>query len=587
MTRGRDANFAYVDTGYDIDPATSHDGLGETQSLEEVFHSILRNVGSSRSATDVINASYDLADSVPALLAEYTTIAQLADTTDWAALVQDALDGSGLATDVVAAAGFDALVSTLRRAQGRGVDLATTLPGLVAVREFGTATDMATVLDYRLTRWLDTSRIAEPEDLIAGLFPVITGDFSPDVLLALNERRRAIETRCEVAIERAFEAGEPWVGELGAVPVDEAALDWRNHAVTVAAYRERWAVDDPYVALGTSPTTSAAQRAHHTRTRAALIELTPSNYGPDKDSSPTTLLRDGLYNPTSWSLATLDKQLNLAREAYRRAEASLGVAALIETLELQTLRDDVDDLDRRREASPNREALDVELNLARDAYRRAEASLGITDLIETLELQTLRDEAIAAEDAAHARRHQLDATLGHDVLEGEALSRDVAVVRSHIAWSDAVLADQARSEHPHDFARRRLEVEIRELRRRINAATPESAAVRGVNRDVVSDEREQLQYSLASLTADYELITDAGDNPLQLAHVFEAVGARHCVDTEWLADQRAALETLEAECTAQLAYEQRERAAVTTTSCELALEPEATVDRGFGIEPEL
>jgi conjugative relaxase-like TrwC/TraI family protein len=587
MTRGRDLNLAYVDTAYDIDPATSHDGLAETQSLEEVFRSILRNVGSSRSATDVINASFELADSVPALLAEYTTIVQLADTTDWVALVHDALDDTGLAGDVVAAGGFDALVSTLRRAQGRGIDLATTLPGLVAVRELGTATDMATVLDYRLTRWLDNVRSAAPDDLIAGLFPAAVGDFSPDVVTSLNERRRALETRCEVAIERAFEAGEPWVGELGPVPDGEAALDWRDHAVIVAAYRERWGIDNPYVALGTSPTSSTAQRAHHARARVALIELAPSNCGPDTHGSPTTLHRDGLSGPTSWSLATLDEQLNLAREAYRRAEASLGVAALIETLELQTLRDEIDDLKQRRAASPESAAFEVQLNLARETYQRAEASLGVAALIETLELQTLHDEAIAAEDAVNARRRQLNATLGHDVLEGEALSRDVAVVRSHIAWSDAVLADQARSEDPQLFARRRLEVEIRELRRQINAATPESAADRGVNRDVVSDEREQLQYSLATLTADYELITGAVDNPLQLAQVLEGVDARHCVDREWLAEQKAALAAIEAEDAAQLAYEQRERAAVTTTSYEPAYEPEPTVDHGFAIEPEL
>jgi hypothetical protein len=586
MTRGRDLNFAYVDNAHDIDPATSHDGLAETQSLEEVFRSILRNVGSDRSATDVIKASYELVDSVSALLDEYTTIVQFADTTDWVELVHNALDGPGLADDVVAATGFDTLVSTLRRAQGRGVDLATTLPCLVAVRELGTATDMATVLDYRLTRWLDASPSVDSEDLIAGLFPIISGNFSPDVVEALDERRRAIERRCEVAIERAFETGEPWVIELGAVPEGEAALHWRDDAVTVAAYRERWGVDNPYIALGDSPTTSAAQRAHHARARAALIKLAPSNCGPDTHGTPTTLHRDGLTGPTSWSLATLDEQLNLAREAYRRAEASLGIAALIERLELQTLRDDVNDLERRRETSPDRKPVKEQLNLARETYQRAEASLGVAALIETLELQTFRDEAIAAEDAAIARRHQLDAALGHDVLEGEALSRDVAVVRSHIAWSDAVLADQARSEDPHDFARRRLEVEIRELRSQINAATPNSAAVRRVNRDVISEEREQLRYSLASLTADYELINGAVDNPLHFAHVIEGVDARHCVDTKWLADQKAALAAFEVEDAAQLAYEQRERTTVTAMSCEGAYEPEPTIDRGFSVEPE-
>jgi conjugative relaxase-like TrwC/TraI family protein len=586
MTRGRHLNLAYVDTDYDVDPTTSHDGLAEAQSLEEVFASILRNVGSTRSATDVINASYDLADSVATLLGEYTTIAQLADTTDWETLITTTLSDPTLVEGLIAATGYDALVSTMQRARGRGVDLATVLPALVGVRELVSATDPATVLEYRLARWLDASPTVGPEDLIAGLFPVITGDFTDDVVAALDERASAIEARCEVAIERAFEAGETWVAELGPVPSGDDSLTWRDLAVTVAAYRERWSVNDPDTALGTRPTTSTAQRAHHARAHTALAALAPT-HDFDTPGSSATLHRDGPPSPTSWSLATLEEQLNLARENYRRAEASLGVAALIETLELQTLRDDVDDLEQRLEMSPDRETLDEQLNLARAAYQRAEASLGVAVLIEDIELQTLRDEAIAAEDAVNARRSALDATLGHDVLEGTALSRDVAVVRSRITWSDAVLADLARSEDPQVFARLRIEVEMRELRALINAATPESARVRGVNRDAVAEERAQLQYSLATLTADYELVTRAVDDSLELAHVLEVVDARHCVDTEWLSAQKTALAVLEAEGAARLAYEQRARTAVTMTSYEPALEPEPTVDRGFGIEHDL
>jgi hypothetical protein len=181
----------------------------------------------------------------------------------------------------------------------------------------------------------------------------------------------------------------------------------------------------------------------------------------------------------------------------------------------------------------------------------------------------------------------LDGALGHDVLEGTALSRDVDIVRSRIAWCDAILADQARSEDPHDFARRRLEVEIRELRTQINAAVPESAAVRGVNRDVISEERAQLQHSLASLTADYELITGAVDDSLELARAFADVAARHTVDTGWLTAQKDALAVLEAEDAAQLIYEQRERTTITVTSHDQAYESEPTIDRGFSMEREL
>ena len=588
MTRGRDANLAYVDTGYDVDPATSHDGLSQTPSLEDVFRAILRNVGSSRSATDVRSSAFDRADSVATLLAEYTSIAQLCDSIDWAALVHNAISDSGLADDIVAATGFDALVSTMRRAQdrgvGRGVDLATTLELLVNVRELGSAADVATVLDYRLTRWLEASKSVGSENLIAGLFPETIGDYSPDVVSALDERRRAIETRCEVVIERAFEAGEAWIRELGAVPEGKAALAWRDVAVTVAAYRERWNIDDRRCALGHNPAASATQRAHFTRARAAL-DAAPWRTGSDELRPPSTLSRQGSYDPTSWSLATLNDQLHLARETYRRAEASLGIATLIAEIELRACGADVDDLERRRQFSPDSAVLDELLVLARDGYQRAEASSEVSALIEELELRTLRDEATAAEDAVDERRHQLDTALGHVVLVRSALSRDVDAVRSHLAWGDAVVADQARSTSPHDFARRRLEVEIRNLRKRISAATPESAAVRGVNRDAVSEEREQLQHSLAARTVDYQIVTGALEDGTQLARVVADVATRHRVDPKWLAVQKSALGAIEFEAAAQMAYETRGRPTnAMTTLDEPALAPEPTIADGFGID---
>jgi conjugative relaxase-like TrwC/TraI family protein len=586
MTRGRDANLAYVDTAFDVDPATSHDGLGHTQSLNEVFGAILRNVGSTRSATDVMVTTCELADSVITLLAEYTTIAQLADMTGWTAIVHDALVDTGYADDVVAAGGFDALVSTMRRAHARGVDLAVTLPDLVTVRELDTSTDVATVLDYRLTHWMEISRSVAPEDFIVGLFPAGGGDFSPDVVAALDERRRALEARCELVLERAFEAGEAWVHELGAVPGGEGAVAWRDVALTVAAFRERWAIDDPDVALGTDPTTNAAQRDQRARAHAALLGLAISHTRSGASTSPDALRRENLTDPNSWSLAMLEAQLNIARCDYRRASVCLGVADLIETLELQALRDDIDGLERKCEASTDPELFDEQLNLARETSRSAEASLGVAALIEEMELQALRDDAIAAEDAVTARRRVLDNSLGHVVLEGLALSRDVGVVRTHIAWSDAVLADQARSKDPQEFAQRRLDVEMRELRTKIKAATPESAAVRGVNRDVTSEERERLQYSLAARSAECKTITGLANNDAETSRVLADVATRHSVNIEWLTAQRSALAALEAEDVARLAHDHCARTVVATMSYDSSLETEPALGRGFGIEPE-
>jgi conjugative relaxase-like TrwC/TraI family protein len=591
MTRGRHVNVAYVDTAYDVDPATSHDGLAEAQTLEEVFRSILRNVGSTRSATDVINASYDLADSVATLIGEYTTIAQLADTTGWETLITTTLSDPTLVEGLIVATGYDALVSTMRRARGCGVDLSTVLPALVAVRELVSATDPATVLEYRLARWLDASVTVTSEDLIAGLFPVITGDFTDDVIAALDERRSAIEARCELAIERAFEAGETWVSELGPVPYGDDSLTWRDLAVTVAAYRERWGITDASCALGTTPSSNATQRVQRERGRAALTAL--NSLAGTVPAAPDTYL----YTPPTWSVTDLDAQLAQARADYLRAEAATGVAALIEEMELETLRDEVSGLERRLNAKPTNADLEAQLAQARADYLRAEAATGVAALIEGMELETLRDEVFAAEDALLARRHHLDSALGHDVLDGAHLQRDVDTVRSYVSWCDQLLADRERLTAPLEFVRRRLEVDIRAINTQITAATPESAAARGVNRDVVAEERELLQYSLAEFRADLTLLTDADAAPGSVKRVITSVSERHSVDLEWLSSQKTALADLTAQDAAQQVYEQRgptppdTYVANTSTGYDPTYEPETeqvpTSEAGFGIEREL
>jgi conjugative relaxase-like TrwC/TraI family protein len=588
MTRGRHLNLAYVDTAYDIDPATSHDGLLEAQTLEEIFTSILRNVGSSRSATDVIRTNHDLAGAVPTLVAEYSTIGQLADITDWEALIITTLPDTALTGDLISSAGFDALVSTLRRAQGRGVNLDTVLPGLVAIRELTSATDPATVLEYRLTRWLDTSPTVGQEELIAGLFPVITGDFTDDVVVALDERRSAIEARCELSIERAFEAEEAWIAELGPVPYGDDRLTWRDLAVTVAAYRERWGITDTSSSLGTAPTSSATQRVQRERGRAALTALA-SLAGREP-----TALATHLYPTPAWSIADLKAQLAQAREAYRQAEAVTGLASLIEQLALVERRDDVVALEARVDVDTDNTALAAQLAQAREAYHQAEAVTGLASLIEQLELESLRDEAFATEDALHTRRQHLDAALGHDILTGHELSRDVDAVRAYIAWGDQLLDDRERISDTTAFARRRLEVDIRAVTTQIAAATPEAAVARGVSRNVTAEERERLQLSLTALTADLSLLA-GGDSPVEdITRVISSVDARHSVDAAWLTAQKAELAVLQLPrggVRLSTAAEEEERilssAPAFSPFYDASDEQTPDVNGGFGIERDL
>ena len=53
-TRGRDSNQLYVDTAYDPDPATSHDGAIAPRSASDVLAGVLANEGAERSAHEAL-----------------------------------------------------------------------------------------------------------------------------------------------------------------------------------------------------------------------------------------------------------------------------------------------------------------------------------------------------------------------------------------------------------------------------------------------------------------------------------------------------------------------------------------------------
>lgn len=105
-----------------------------------------------------------------------------------------------------------------------------------------------------------------------------------DMRQALDERRDLIQDRAEVCLDTALADAEPWIATLGTAPTTarEAAL-WRQHAIVVAAYRDRYRITT------TSPlgaeSDSAAQRIDAARARSALDRA--GELARRKDSAPT------------------------------------------------------------------------------------------------------------------------------------------------------------------------------------------------------------------------------------------------------------------------------------------------------------
>nr|MBW4078435.1 hypothetical protein [Acidobacteriota bacterium] len=150
LTRGSDSNHLYVDTHYDPDPSTGHDGLTLVPSAVEVLAGVLRHEGADVSATDMIRASQT--QSIATLVAEYDTIVTLADGPRW----DEILSRSGLSdaefAQAKASLAYPALLAQLRDAQNRGFDVDTELAMLVTGRSFDDADDVASVLHHRIDR---------------------------------------------------------------------------------------------------------------------------------------------------------------------------------------------------------------------------------------------------------------------------------------------------------------------------------------------------------------------------------------------------------------------------------------------------
>ncbi len=298
LTRGSEANHLYVDTHYDPDPDTGHDGLTEIPSAMDVLAGVLHHEGADVSATDMIRQSQT--HSIAALVAEYDSIVSMAEGPRWDAV----LSGSGLSDAELAQAkaspAYAALLAQLQDAESRGFDVDTELPLLVMGRSFGDADDVASVLHYRIDRYVTGVGYPSPpaSELVAGLFPRPRGFTDRDVRLALDDRASAIEQRARTLAEEAIERGDPWVSKFGDTPLTEELQErWVLEVTCGAAYFDRWKVDDPDTLLDDAPV-SHEQEAQRSRVlNATLRAITLTEVAATPTTQSYEPMSVDLYEP--------------------------------------------------------------------------------------------------------------------------------------------------------------------------------------------------------------------------------------------------------------------------------------------------
>jgi conjugative relaxase-like TrwC/TraI family protein len=274
VTRGRQANFLYVDTHWDPDPQTSHGGTAAPRTAKEVLVGVLRNEGADLAAHDMIRRSQSEAESILRLCAEYQTIAKAAQADRWEALLERCGLTDRQLVGVRASQAHAPLLALFRHADARGLDVEGTFPLLVAGRPLDDAADIASVLHRRVDRWVEragSSRRAQADSLIVGLIPKARGVTDPDMQQALTEREQAMEQRAFTLAEQAIETGQPWVRRLGTPPSDPARrIGWLRKVCVIAAYRDRWSITGPSVIGRRDDASRREQLGQHKRAQAAI-----------------------------------------------------------------------------------------------------------------------------------------------------------------------------------------------------------------------------------------------------------------------------------------------------------------------------
>ena len=283
MTRGRQSNLAYVATDNPDDAhAHPHDAESHDIAARRILYGILLHSGAELSAHETITVEQERWTGIAQLAAEYDTIATEAQRDRWTGLVEASGLTRSQVEEVIESAAYGALMAEFRRAEANHYDVATLLPKLVRARDFDDATDIASVLHHRLERATvkpaRTGRNQQASRLIAGLIPAATRVIDPEMRQALADRHQLIMQRATAIAEHAETVGKSWIKELGEKPEHRTRTEaWMRCAVTVAAYRDRYGINDENLVLDEVPSSTAQKidqaRARHAAQRAQALAL--------------------------------------------------------------------------------------------------------------------------------------------------------------------------------------------------------------------------------------------------------------------------------------------------------------------------
>jgi conjugative relaxase-like TrwC/TraI family protein len=343
MTRGRDANHAYVITGWGIadpkpgpepapelarqariraewagldpDTAAITEGTPKDVTAEEVLGKCLDNDGQQLSATGTREAEWSDADRLDLLGYKWRHVHRQASQHRYEQALRDTL-GAETAGQVGQDPAATWLWRTLREAEAAGLDGPATLRRAVARGPLDGVDSVAKVLDWRIrqqTAGMPALAARPWSEQVPETGDPHTDRYARELAQAMDDRARRLG-------EHAAEHPPAWAHALGPVPdhpMDRA--EWEHKASLIAAYREMWGHVHPHEPIGPRPGDHSPEARAMWQVAAEALGYVPGQMREHTDGQ-LWAWRAAWHREMAWAPEYKGDELALVRGEIRRAQ---------------------------------------------------------------------------------------------------------------------------------------------------------------------------------------------------------------------------------------------------------------------------
>jgi conjugative relaxase-like TrwC/TraI family protein len=257
MTRGRDANIAYVATDA-VDPACDQlPDVHAARTGRQILDQVLATSSAELSATQTLVQRQDVARSLKTLTPIRETLVAEVDVRRWQPLLVDCGLTDDQAERLLDSPARGALFAALREGENLGHPMPRVLAGLVAARPLDApddpTRDVAAVLHERVDRWLEIAPEppqSAPPSAAASLLladrAYASADESDPVVDTLAQIDALIAQRIDALTDSATATRPSWLRPLEGDPSTGAgSTGQRERIAVVVAYRDLTGTDSP------------------------------------------------------------------------------------------------------------------------------------------------------------------------------------------------------------------------------------------------------------------------------------------------------------------------------------------------------